>query len=93
MLQGLCYKNNIVTYVDDVLIATTTREGNIEALQEVLNKILTTGILVNPSKAQLVSRRVTYPGVELGDAGRLPDTERVKRICKLSMPVDVGTLW
>lgn len=47
-----------------MLIATRTRDRNLETLEKVLQKIQGTGFLVSPAKAQLVKRSVAYLGVE-----------------------------
>uniref|UniRef100_K7EZC3 ribonuclease H n=1 Tax=Pelodiscus sinensis TaxID=13735 RepID=K7EZC3_PELSI len=90
--KTLKYASNVISYVDDVLIATKDRDTHLKALEEVLSTLKQAGFLVNPSKAQLLQKRVVYLGVELGEEGRKPNHERVKLIAGLPAPTDVHTL-
>uniref|UniRef100_A0A8C8SJ05 ribonuclease H n=1 Tax=Pelusios castaneus TaxID=367368 RepID=A0A8C8SJ05_9SAUR len=84
--------HRIISYVDDILIATDTKKENLLLLAEVLKKIEDTGFLVNAQKAQIVKRKVTYLGVDLGVEGRSPNLQRVELISKLPVPGDVTAL-
>lgn len=86
------YAKHILSYVDDILIATVDREEHLKVLGEVLDTLEKAGFLINSSKAQLVKTSVTYLGVELGKDGRKPDQERIKMIASLPAPTDVHTL-
>lgn len=92
MWKDLPHKNNIISYVDDVLVATTTRKQNLEALNEVLQRIKDTRFLINPPKAHLAQQRALYLGVELDTEGRRPDAAKVDLICKRPAPTDVSML-
>ncbi|CAM4529098.1 unnamed protein product [Caretta caretta] len=88
--KASAYHDNIVSYVNDILIATKTKLNNITALDEVLGILKTVGLLVNPTKAQLVKQAIYQ--VQLGPAGRKPDASQVELTSKLPAPTDVGTL-
>ncbi|KAH1168648.1 hypothetical protein KIL84_013238 [Mauremys mutica] len=49
-------KNKIISYVNDILIATSTKEEKLRLLNVVLEKVKPTGFLINPMKAQMVSQ-------------------------------------
>lgn len=90
--KGLMHSKNIISYVDDILIATPDRETHLAALDEVLDALKKAGFIINPEKAQLLKKEVTYLGVRLGHEGRTPDKERVELISKLPAPTDVHSL-
>ncbi|CAM2096098.1 unnamed protein product [Caretta caretta] len=92
MWKNLRYSDCVISYVDDVLIATKSKEDNLKALDEVLEAIQTTGFLINPEKAQLLKQEVSYLGVQLGPTGRRPDQAQVELISNLPSPSDISTL-
>lgn len=60
-------KDNIILYVDYILISTKTKEENI--LDHVLQKIKETGFKISPGKAEICQQQVNYLGVTLGQEG------------------------
>ncbi|CAM4592044.1 unnamed protein product [Lepidochelys kempii] len=78
MWKHLDCTQHVVSYVDDVLIATRTEDENLGVFDKVLKIIKEMGFIINPEKAQLVKQQVTYLGVQLGPAGRSPDKNRIE---------------
>lgn len=85
-------QDQILSYVDNILISTVDHEENQRILETVLEKIYSTGFLVNSAKAQLVQTEVTYLGIHLSPNGKQPDRQRVGLICKLPIPRDISAL-
>ncbi|CAM4644117.1 unnamed protein product [Lepidochelys kempii] len=85
-------KDNIISYVDDLLMSTKTKEENLEILYQVLEKIKETGFKISPEKAQICQQQVNYLGVTLGQEGRSPDKQREELLQKLPAPPDISTL-
>lgn len=54
----------MISYVDDILIAIKTREGNLEIVDAVLDRIQKTVFIVIPVKAQMLQQGVTYLGTD-----------------------------
>lgn len=92
VLKDLPSAKHIMSYVDDILIATEDRKSHLKVLEEVLAALRKAGFLINPEKAQLVKKEVNYLGVQLGQAGRKPDQARVELISKLPAPTNVHSL-
>ncbi|CAM4595275.1 unnamed protein product [Lepidochelys kempii] len=92
MWKYLAHKDKVISYVDDILVATKSQEENLMVLDEVLRVIQQTGFLISPYMAQLVKQPITYLGVELGINGPCPDANRVDLVCKLPAPRDVSSL-
>ncbi|CAM2105634.1 unnamed protein product [Caretta caretta] len=85
-------RNQILSYMDDILMATTMKEENLEMLDAVADQIKKTGFLINLVKAQLVQPEVSYLGMTIGKEGKCPDTQHVNLICKLPVPQDISGL-
>lgn len=72
--------SSIISYVDDILITTTTRKENLEGLESVLQKIQQTDFLISPVKAELEKKKVAYLGIELDEEGRRSEAQCVELI-------------
>lgn len=93
----MCHQNvgwkkrqkNVISYIKDVLIVT--KEENLEVLESVLCKIQKTRFIINPVKAKMLQKKITYLGMELGKAVHGPDAQRVmiQEICFFSCSVPV----
>ena len=73
-------EGTLLQYVDDLLIATETREECIEWTVSLLNYLGQAGYWVSPSKAQIASQNVTYLGYELSAGERSLGPERKEAI-------------
>lgn len=58
-------RDSIISYADDILISTKTKEENMEILNQVLQKIKENGFKVSPGKADMCQNQVNYLGVTL----------------------------
>ncbi|XP_069634667.1 uncharacterized protein [Haliaeetus albicilla] len=82
----------LLQYVDDLLIATETRESCIRWTVNLLNFLGLSGYRVSQQKAQLVRQRVTYLGLEISGGQRELGTERKEAICRTPEPQTVKEL-
>ncbi|KAJ7403867.1 hypothetical protein WISP_148925 [Willisornis vidua] len=92
MWEQLSHRNSVLSCAGDVLIHTQTKEKNLEVLAEVLQAVQKTGFRINPTKAQLCWKEVSFVGVTLGEEGRSLEKQRVELIQKMSAPSDATTL-
>ena len=82
----------LLQYVDDLLIATETRESCIQWTVNLLNFLGLSGYRVSQQKAQLVQQRVTYLGLVISGGQRELGTERKEAICQTPEPQTVKEL-
>lgn len=64
LLAGL---PNVVHYIDDVLVATSTWEEHLNTLRELFRRIRQAGLTVKPQKCELGMSRVVFLGHLLGE--------------------------
>ena len=74
VLRGLnfCY-----TYIDDVLIASSTAHEHRQHLQQVFQRFREYRAIINPSKCELGVTELTFLGHHLNSQGTLPLQEKV----------------
>ncbi|NXU48773.1 POK7 protein, partial [Turnix velox] len=75
-------KGILLQYVDDLLVATETRDSCTRWTINLLNFLGLSGYRVSQQKAQLVRQRVTYLGLEISGGQRELGTERKEAICR-----------
>ncbi|NXU59473.1 POK7 protein, partial [Turnix velox] len=75
-------KGVLLQYVDDLLIATETREECIQWTITLLNFLGLNGYRVSQQKAQIVQQQVTYLGLEISKGQRELGKERKETICR-----------
>ncbi|KFP35832.1 hypothetical protein N324_05144, partial [Chlamydotis macqueenii] len=76
----------ILHYVDDLLIATETKELCITWTVSLLNSLGLHGYRVSPQKAQVTQRQVTRLGYEITAGQRPLGTARKEAICQTPRP-------
>ena len=83
VLHGLrfCY-----TYIDDVLIASNSREEHKQHLQEVLARLQQYGIVVNPGKCVFGKSSLTFLGHSVDQSGVRPLENKVQVIRDFPQP-------
>ncbi|KFQ78015.1 hypothetical protein N337_01027, partial [Phoenicopterus ruber ruber] len=82
----------LLQYVDDLLIATSSREECVAWTISLLNFLGLNGYKVSKEKAQLVRPQVTYMGVKLSGGRRELGPERKEAICQLPEPQTIREL-
>lgn len=79
LLQGL---PNVVHYIDDFLIATTTWQKITEILQHLLRRIREAGLMIKPQKCDVDMTSIVFHGHRLGGEIIQPVEETISKIAK-----------
>lgn len=82
----------LLQYVDDLLIATETREECVQWTVELLNFLGLSGYRVSQQKAQIIQQQVTYLGLEISKGQRELGSERKEAICRTPEPQTIKEL-
>ena len=80
------YGNLIMCYVDDVVIATTTLEDQIERLDEVFTCMKQAGLKCNSSKCEILRDSIKHLGRLVDKHGVRPDPEAVEAVLTWKAP-------
>lgn len=86
------HRKHVLSYVDDILIHSKSKELTTEISKEVLQIINETGFLVSRGETQLVKEEVHHLGVVLGQKGRSTTKQRAEVVAKMPAPTDGHTL-
>jgi hypothetical protein len=86
VLPGL---QNILIYIDDVLIHTDTHEKHLEALEQVLMRLLQHHLKINLDKCLFGDQEVSYLGFTLTPEGIKPGEAKLKAIKNAKPPNDI----
>ena len=89
MLQGL---DGVQAIIDDVLIYGETREEHDIRLDNVMERIRTSGLKLNQDKCEFRKSKLEYFGHVIGSDGIRPNPERVRVIKELTAPGNVSEL-
>ena len=74
------YENLIICCVDDVVIATSTLEDQIERLDEVFTCIKQASLKCKTSKCEILRESIKYLGRLVDEHGVRPDPEAVEAV-------------
>ena len=74
------YDNSVICYVDDVVIATSTLEDQIERLDEVFACMKKAGLKCKPSKCEIFKDSIKYLGRMVDKHGIRLDTDAVEAV-------------
>jgi len=85
VLRGL---QNILIYIDDVLIHTETHEKHLEALEQVLMRLHQHHLKINLDKCLFGDKQVSYLGFTLTPEGIKPGEAKLKAIKNAGPPND-----
>ena len=81
-LKGI---NNVIVYIDDLLIHSHTHEEHVKLLDQVFSRLAKHGLKVNFKKCEFASQEVSYLGFRLTPDGIKPGTDKLKAV-KLAQP-------
>jgi hypothetical protein len=83
VLHGLpfCY-----TYIDDLLIASTSPEEHLQHLRLVFERLRQHGIVINPSKCVFGVKELDFLGHHINSNGITPLKDKVQVICDFPQP-------
>ena len=89
ILQGMA---NVVCYLDDILIASSTEEEHLATLDEVLSRLEKYGVVVNQSKCEFRTSSVEYLGHRIDEDGLHPLKDKIAAIVDAPSPTNVTEL-
>jgi len=79
-------KKDIVTFIDDILVGTETKEEHNELVEEILKWLEEHDLYVKPEKCECKAREVGFLGVVIGPNGIKMEKEKVKSILEWPTP-------
>jgi hypothetical protein len=83
---------NVIVYIDDVLIHTKTHEQMLERLEAVLQRLEKHGMKINIDKCFFGNTEVSYLGFVLTPDGICPGKDKLKAIREAKPPTDIKTV-
>ena len=90
LMEAVCKGlDNILVYIDDLLVHTDTHDRQLEILDQLFKRLVQHGIKVNLDKCVFGNKNVSYLGFRLTDQGILPGLDKLKAIRDLPPPTDV----
>ncbi|KAG1941992.1 retrotransposable element [Pimephales promelas] len=89
ILQGL---QNVVCFMDDILVSAPSPEEHLEVLDKVLSRLQQHGIRVKKSKCEFLCKSVEYLGFKIDEKGLHPTESKVEAIVKAPAPTNVSEL-
>ena len=89
VLRGLSYT---YAYIDDILIASTTKEEHLTHLREVCARLDANGIVINPNKCVLGADSLEFLGHRVDRHGIRPLEEKVDAVRQFPQPTSLKKL-
>jgi hypothetical protein len=78
--------NNLVMYVDDLIIHLPTYAQHLHHIELVLDKLTSAGFMVNATKCQFCKPEIKFLGHIISDDGVKADHERIEAILRYPVP-------
>jgi len=69
LFRDLINQGDIATFINDILVATDTKEGHNELVEKVLKRLEENDLFVKPEKYKWKVREVEFLGVVIGPRG------------------------
>ncbi|KAL0151789.1 hypothetical protein M9458_052940 [Cirrhinus mrigala] len=89
ILQGL---QNVVCFMDDILVSAPSSEEHLIVLEKVLSRLKQHGVKVKKSKCEFLCNSVEYLGFRIDEKGLHPTEDKVEAIVKPPAPTNVSEL-
>jgi len=86
LFRDLINQGNIVTFIDDILVATDTEEGYDELVEKVLKRLEENDLFVKPEKCKWKVREVEFLGVVIGSREVEMQKEKVEGVLNWPAP-------
>ncbi|XP_075527109.1 uncharacterized protein LOC142559392 [Dermacentor variabilis] len=84
--------SHAMCYLDDIVIYSETFEEHIRHVGDILGKLRSAGMTLNPAKAQVAQTRVHLLGFTLGGGSIEPNSEKLRALLDFPAPKDVRGL-
>jgi hypothetical protein len=79
-------RDDVESFIDDIMIATDTWEQHVEAVEAVLNRLEEVGLTAKPSKCYLGYDELEYLGHHVGRGSIQPEDDKVEKLKKAEKP-------
>ena len=88
LVLGDVYKDNLVHYVDDILVFSKDIEENLRVCDEILRRLSRSGLMVKPSKTKFLMKELKFLGFYHSASGRRNDPEKIAPLFRMAPPHD-----
>lgn len=88
VLRELIQNNDVVVYMDDVIVPSIDMEEGIVKLDRVLKVAAKNGLKINWNKCQFLQRKVNFLGYIIEDNTIKPSDEKTKAVANFPVPSD-----
>src|SRR4051794_30351580 len=85
VLEDILWKYAL-DYIDDITIYSKTWEDHVEHIKEVLSRLRSAGLMINPDKCHFVAKEVQFLGHIVGIEGIKPDPDKIIKIQEYPEP-------
>jgi len=82
LFRDMINKGDVITFIDDVLVATETEEGYDKIVEEVLKQLEENDLYVKPEKYMWKTREIRFLGMIMGLEGFKIEKKKVKGVIK-----------
>ena len=89
LFRNIINKGDVTIFIDDVLVATETKEGHEKIVEEVLKQLEENDLYVKPEKYVWKAREIGFLGVIMGLKVFKMEKEKVKGVTKWPTPQGV----
>ena len=89
LLRDLIDTRQVVSFIDDMLIGTESKEGHDELIKEILTRMEVNDLYVKPKKYKWKMREVGFLEVVIGPDGIKIEEEKVKVVLDWPVPKSV----
>ena len=78
--------DNVLCYIDDILVHTDTPEKHIQVLKQVLLRLRQFGLKANPAKSTIFTTATEYLGYQISKQGVQPSKDKTEAIKNAALP-------
>jgi len=89
LFRDLINQGDTVTFINDILVATDTKEGHNELVEEVLKRLEKNDLFVKPEKCKWKVREVEFLGVVISPRGVEMQKEKVEGVPNWPAPQNI----
>jgi len=89
LFRDLINQRDIATFIDNILVATDTKEGHNELVKEVLRRLEENDLFVKPEKCKWKVREVEFLEVVIGPRGVEMQKEKIEGVLNWLAPRNV----
>jgi len=80
LFRDLINQGDTTTFINDILVATDTKEGHDKLVEEILKRLEENDLFVKPEKCKWKVREVEFLGVIISPKGVEMQKEKVERV-------------